>query len=72
MFTGASYPETKRLYELTIGLATAVIALACSKTPAINCIAVSDNCVSESASKKTFSLPLNRDMLQCIPEPLIP
>ena len=33
MYTGASKPGIKRLYELTVGLPIAVIARACSKIP---------------------------------------
>ena len=35
IYTGASYPGTKRLYEFTVGLHTAVRALACFITPAM-------------------------------------
>ena len=65
--------ELKRLYELTVGLHTAVKALACFMTPAMKWRQVSLRRWSPFSSKNAL-LPSssNKDKLKCIPLPAIP
>src|SRR5512137_2208175 len=50
MYTGASYPGTSLLYELTVGLSTALISLTWSSCPAMNPYATSDSLYLSLAS----------------------
>ena len=61
LYTGASYPGTKRLYEFTIGFVIAVIAGACFKRPPMKCNASFERPVSELGSEKRFLSPLKTD-----------
>ena len=73
IYTGASYPGTKRLYEFTVGLHTAVKAFACFMTPAMKWRQVSLRRWSPFSSKNAlFPSSSNKDKLKCIPLPAIP
>ena len=73
IYVGASYPGTNLLYEFTIGLVMAVIALICSINPAIKLYASSLSPFSSSAlANMLFPSLSDNDILICIPEPHIP
>ena len=72
MLVGASKPGVRRLYELTVGLVSATMPSACSKSPPIKLSAVFDSWYSAFSSKKAFLPSLKSDRCVCIPEPLIP
>src|SRR5437588_9874656 len=61
MYTGASYPGTRRLYEFTHWLVTRVISRACLRTPAMYAFPVLDRWCSSVGSKNAFRSPSNSD-----------
>src|SRR5919204_5250732 len=71
-YTGASNPDTSRLYEFTHWLVTRVISGACPRIPAMKFLAVFERWYSSVASKNALRSPSNSDWWVCIPEPLTP
>src|ERR1700712_2420230 len=66
---GASPPCTRRLYEFTHWLVTALISLACSRMPAMNDLPTSDSCSGSSGLWNALDSPSNRLMWVCMAEP---
>src|SRR5919204_5790981 len=72
MYTGASYPGTKRLYEFTHWFVTRVISRACLKMPAMYPRATFERWYSSVASKNALRSPSNSDWCVCMPLPFTP
>jgi hypothetical protein len=71
-YTGASYPGTSRLYELTHCANTADSSRAWRSRPAMNCLPVGDRPCSSSPEKNWLRPSLKSDMCVCMPEPFSP
>src|SRR5690348_6215790 len=69
--TGASKPGTRRLYELVVEFANALIARACLKMPPMYHSATCDSPPYSSPANR-FLPSLANDWCTCMPEPLSP